>query len=372
MPKLKEPTDKNSILMRDCGAKAPYQWEPEPTDHIRYAMNRGDWIAQIVGWVKWHTTRGSRSAWATDDKGKKLTIKHAAEDLGWKNNTAANRFALAIEEGVIRKHPKMGWIGLCADIPKARRIKGDDDSRVQDRLPRQLIEKIESLSAPDQVLFRTAYERFQKWSRDAFGDVATQIRRQQALAEDTILSHFAMAVERKAKEFQPKTAVKVELTEVPDFITLARTDSCTVVQDQSCTTPKHPVVHRENEAHIKEADTDLKAAARETVRKPAAAAKKAAVSDEEAAALAKALREADPLISPTSARRLMIACQKQAQANPPVSVQEVLDVCSALIERKGGLQGSAWREIKNPMGLFLSAVPPAFPAVLTELRKRIA
>ena len=70
--------------------------------------------------------------------------------------------------------------------------------------------------------------------------------------------------------------------------------------------------------------------------------------------------------------RLMILCQKQAQANPPVSVQEVLDVCSALIERKGGLQGSAWREIKNPMGLFLSAVPPAFPAVLTELRKRIA
>lgn len=252
MPKPKEPTDKNSILMRECGAKSPYPWEPEPRDQILYALNRGDWMSRIIGWMKWHTTRGSRSAWAMSDKGKPLTIKHAADDLGWPYKTALNRFAIAEEEGVIRRHPKMPWIGLCADIPLSRQTRGENDSRVQNQLPPQLIEQIEGLSEPDRELFRKAYARFRQWSKEAFDDVATQIRRQQALAEDTILSQFGLERERKAKEFKPKTAAKVDLPALPNFVQL--------VQDEICTTPETAVVQPEIEAHIKEADTDLKLA----------------------------------------------------------------------------------------------------------------
>lgn len=260
MPKPKEPTDKNSILMRECGAKSPYPWEPEPRDQILYALNRGDWMSQIIAWMKWHTTRGSRSAWAIDDKGKPLTIKHAALDLKWDYKLATKRFAIAEREGVIRRHDKMPWIGLSASIPTARQTKGDNETPVQEPIPLQLIEQIEGLSAADQILFRNAYAKFQQWDRDGFRDVATQWRRRKALVEDTIFSRFAMVMERKPHDFTPKTAVTVELPELPDFVRMAEAECCTTVQDGVCTDSETAVVQPEIEAHIKEADTDLKLA----------------------------------------------------------------------------------------------------------------
>jgi hypothetical protein len=244
----KQPTDDNSKLMQECGAKPPYDWNPEPTDHIKYQMNRGDATAQVVGWVKWHTTRGvrrdgkiRRSAWAMDDKGKFLTIKHAALDLGWKIQTAFNNFAAAQAEGLIRIEkdaPKVpGRIGLCADIPNSGRRKGKLNNFVQNGLPPQLLEKIESLSVVDRRLFESAYGLFQQWRKESLDDVVTQVRRKHALVEDSILQSFCLVRERKAKDYQAKTTAKVDVPEIPDFVHL--------VQDQpaaNCTTPKTDVV----------------------------------------------------------------------------------------------------------------------------------
>jgi hypothetical protein len=337
-------------------------------------MNRGDSIAQVVGWVKWHTTRGvardskiRRSAWAQDDKGKWLTIKHAALDLNWKPQTAINYFYAAESEGLIRiekdakKNP--GRIGLCADIPKSRRTKGELNNFVQSRFPAQLIEQIEKLSEVNRKLFESAYQQYQKWCKDIFDDGAGQVRDFQAQAEDTILHAFCLERKRCEKRRVKKTPVRVELPEVPDFVHF--------VQSEVCTESESGIVQRQNEPHIKEAETELKAAAQTHPRKAAAAASKA--PDTEAQELAEALKEADPIITPATARRLLDACRQKAPGcNPPVSVQEVLDACAGLIERKGGITGRAWREIRNPTGLFMSTIPQNFPEILEQLRRRIA
>jgi hypothetical protein len=87
------------------------------------------------------------------------------------------------------------------------------------------------------------------------------------------------------------------------------------------------------------------------------------------AALTEALQSYDPLASMDSARRLLNRCrQKAPRAIPPVSAAEVIDVCGAMVERKGGRNGAAWRRIDNPIGFFINGAPDAFPAVLEALR----
>jgi hypothetical protein len=261
--KPKEPTDKNSKLMRDCGADAPYQWEPEPTDHIRYAMNRGDWVAQVVGWVKWHTTRGSRSAWAMDDKGKLLTIKHASLDLGWNYQVTINHFYAAEAEGLIRieKNSKKepGRIGLCAKVPISGRTKGELNKLVQNQFPLELIENIEKLSAVERAAFENAYSQFQRWEKDTFDDMRTQTRRVHALVEDSILQAFGLARERKAREYHPKTDLRVDTSQVQKFVLDILQPIGQDVQDEAfCPKPKTVLSKMKTGAHtvLKEADTD--------------------------------------------------------------------------------------------------------------------
>ena len=126
--------DKNTLLMKACGSKTG-QWDPEPPDQWKYQMYHGDAIARVVGWVKSKTTAYSRSAFAVDEKGKVLTLKHMAADLGWKHQTAINVALEAAQEGLIRieatakKDP--GRIYLCADIPGIGRRKGKLNNSVQ-------------------------------------------------------------------------------------------------------------------------------------------------------------------------------------------------------------------------------------------------
>jgi len=107
---------------------------------------------------------------------------------------------------------------------------------------------------------------------------------------------------------------------------------------------------------------------------PAAAAEPSpanaqAPEDPDIAALTGWLRSYDPLASTDSARRLWDRCRKKApQANPPVSAAEVIEVCEALVDRKGGRKGDAWRRVDNRIGFFIDGAPDAFPAVLETLR----
>ncbi len=245
MPKTdeKKPLDRNSQLMKECGSKEPYSWEPEPTDQIRYQMNRGDAIAQVVGWVKWHTTRGvlregkiHRSPWAVNDNGKPLSIKRAAEDLGWKYQTALNNFYAAEQEGLIRierttkgsKEP--GRIGLAADIPKSRRKKGELHNSVQSAFPTYLLEKIQALSEVDRRRFENAYARYRQWSKEVFQDAAAEVREYQALAENTMMQAFSLEKKYDTKRRIKKTAISVALPEIPDFVQSVQSEVCTKLE----------------------------------------------------------------------------------------------------------------------------------------------
>jgi hypothetical protein len=87
------------------------------------------------------------------------------------------------------------------------------------------------------------------------------------------------------------------------------------------------------------------------------------------AALTESLRSYDPLAGADSAKRLLDRCRKKApKAEPPVSAAEVISVCEAMVDRKGGRRGDAWRGIDNPIGFFIDGAPDAFPAVLETLR----
>ncbi len=257
MPKPKEPTDKNSKLMRDCGAKPPYGWDPEPPDQWRYQMNHGDAMSRIVGWVKSKTTHRSRSPFAVDEHKKALTLKHMAIDLGWKPKTAWNLAIEAEAEGLIRieKNAKKepGRIYLCADIPKAGRRKGELHSFVQRSYPPYLIEQIDRMSEIQRHKFYASYEAFWKWSKEAMGDGVAELRSYIEQAEDSTLQAFGLEKKREVKRRVKKTKVRVELPEVPDFVQSAQTEVCTK--------PESRTVQRKIEAHIKESDTDSRTTA---------------------------------------------------------------------------------------------------------------
>lgn len=86
-------------------------------------------------------------------------------------------------------------------------------------------------------------------------------------------------------------------------------------------------------------------------------------------ALTEAIRSYDPLAGADSAKRLLDRCRKKApRAEPPVSAAEVISVCDAMVDRKGGRTGEAWRRIDSPIGFFIDGAPSAFPAVLDTLR----
>ncbi len=232
MLKPKEPTDKNSKLMQEMGAKPPYQWEPEPTDHIRYAMNLGHWASQVVAWVKWHTTRSSLSAWAMRD-GRLLTIKHASVDLGWNYSTTLNRFLLVESEGLIRieKDAKKapGRIGLCAYVPKSRRRKSKLNSLCTKSMPPYLQEKIDSLSEIERKQFDLSYEAYSEWAKKGMKDVVAEWRALAEQVEDSIFRAFAMERKREVKRRVKATDARVELPAVPDFYTLYKVE---IVQSQ--------------------------------------------------------------------------------------------------------------------------------------------
>jgi hypothetical protein len=87
------------------------------------------------------------------------------------------------------------------------------------------------------------------------------------------------------------------------------------------------------------------------------------------AALTESLRSYDPLAGADSVRRLLDRCRKKApKVEPPVSAAEVIFVCDAMVDRKGGRRGDAWRRIDNPIGFFIDGAPDAFPAALETLR----
>lgn len=98
-------------------------------------------------------------------------------------------------------------------------------------------------------------------------------------------------------------------------------------------------------------------------------AKVQAPEDPDIAVLTEALRSYDPLASADSAKRLLDCCRKKApHAKPPVSAAEAIRVCEALVDRKGGRTGDAWRRIDNRIGFFINGAPDAFPTVLETLR----
>lgn len=214
--------DKNSQLMKDCGASAPYAWDPEPPDQWRYQMNHGDAISRVVAWVKAHTTHKSRSAFATDEQGKALTLKHMAVDLGWKPQTAINVATEAEAEGLIRiekdakKQP--GRIYLCASVAKSWRKKGDINNSVQSCYSAYLLEQIEKLSEVERRKFEASFQGFQKWRKELIQDGIAELRAYAEQAEDNIFAAFRLEKKREVKRRVKKTAVAVALPELPDFV----------------------------------------------------------------------------------------------------------------------------------------------------------
>lgn len=372
MPKPEEKSDKNTKLMVACGSKTG-RYDPEPPDQWRYQMNHGDAISRVVGWVKSKTIHMSRSHFAVDENGKPLTLRHMAKDLGWKYQSAVNIALEAEQEGLIRIERQStrepGRIYLCAEVPKAWRTKSKSHNSVQSCMPPYLVEQIDRLSESQRERFYLSYEAFRGWSKEAMQDGVAEIRAYIEQAEDTTLQAFGIGKKRETKRRVKKTQVSVALPEIPDFVQS--------VQSEGLYNPESELYNPKNDAaSLVSTDTDLKAAAagEGTPKKTAAAAKKPTrATIPEAQELADALREADPLINAASAQRLLEACRARApHFSPPITPGEVLQVCSGVVERKGGLQAEAWKAIKNPMGLFMSAVPGSFPGVLDELRRRIA
>jgi len=70
-----------------------------------------------------------------------------------------------------------------------------------------------------------------------------------------------------------------------------------------------------------------------------------------------------------SARVLLDKCRKRVpQAQPPISDEEVLAVCSDIVLGKGGLRSANWKRLDNPMGLFVEVAPTYFPKALQNRR----
>jgi hypothetical protein len=233
--------------MKECGSKTG-RYYPEPPDQWLYQMNHGDAISRVVGWVKAHTTAYSRSAFAVDAHGKQLTLKHMAVDLGWSHKLVWRFASEAEQEGLIRieksskKEP--GRIFLCAEIPKARRRKGELNSTVQWNYPPYLIEQIERLSSVERRRFESTYGLFSEWRKELLRDGVSELRSYSNQAEDSILSAFGLERKREEKRRIKKSETfKVEFAKWPDFVQYVQSEP-----DEVCTKPETGNVHSQPKA----------------------------------------------------------------------------------------------------------------------------
>lgn len=358
-------------LMQDMGSKTG-AFNPEPPDHLTWRVNHSNSdVERCVAIVEAHCiTVGHMSAWATDEQGKPLAVRHIASIAGWKEQTARNVLKEAEDQGRIRlekahrngngsgdgRGEQIVKIWLCADVPQARerRTTGEEDHCVQSGLPDYVVEFIENLKPDRRETFKARYTLYLGWKDKLFADGMAALRAVDQQAEDTIFSEFGGNKKRIAKRRDPDSdQIRIELLKPPEFV-------------QSWTTPslhtvEKPVVQTGASLLSSDPDRDFKYSSSSVVAP-------GVQTDEEEGRnpIFQKLQELHPMgASLEAAQSLLKACRLKS---PDVTPEEIAAIChEVMTERKQLRQGVA-----NPTGFCLTAVPLRFPAALVHLRARSA
>ena len=139
-------------LMHAIGSKEGFDPMP-PTQHTWFLDVGESMTSRAIAWL-WSKTirpgRGHRrSPFARDERGR-LTLKHAAADLGWTLSNASAVFKKLEEQGRLRRDEN-GHIWLCGAVPSPRRT--NDETFQSEELPEDPENELETAAEnEDQVI----------------------------------------------------------------------------------------------------------------------------------------------------------------------------------------------------------------------------
>jgi hypothetical protein len=363
------------------------QWRPEPEKHTVARMNRSiSEVDRAVAWALIGCTRpGHFCSFVLTEDYKAAGAADLQKAQGWASIKTAERVIREAEKlGYFRKASKKKGGGnskifLLANV-ETKRLKLDSQggrgtctgSQISDlevfysKGERKQLEAFE----PDRRERAIALARAgAKYSRTAFADGISLLRwaiSQQEYNAKLGLG-FLLGPNNKPK---PKSSLVADLRLEPVQVP---------IDQEPVQAPK--VVPVQAPVSFMSLDKSLEVPAAAGVPTPVSSARpvaaagkapppKAKTEDPEIALLTEGLQSVDTLASAESAKRLLDRCRAKApDVQPAVSASEVLQVCAAMIERKGGLRSEAWGKIANPTGFFIQNAPEAFPGVLAQLRR---
>lgn len=257
--------DTHSALMREMGSPNGW-WDPIPPSQHRGFLPRG-WspFQRYLAWVRSKTigrkmNGGKRTAQATDERGK-LTLVHAAQDLGW-DMGFASRICAKVEAAGFTCRDENGVISLCGNVPAAPPKKQQTDDEEVDctvNLPKYLLLYYQQLTAERRKKFALKEVEISRWQKDAEADAIAAVRHRAEQLRNEHRSGYGMPV-RKGKKRRQETRkgkpplVQLELLSVPNFDVQKTGEFVQTPNDAMYNAPKGDV---QQNALIRNARADL-------------------------------------------------------------------------------------------------------------------
>jgi len=329
---------KPTELMKACGSKSG-SWEPESRDHWLWLLRNGEGPERALAWVKLKSI-GNNSPCAIDEAGRALTIDSMAADLGWSMQTAKNVCSLLVEEGRIRTQKGRLWYR--ADVPEsnAGSVDGEDEKySVHGIFPSYLLDFIKSLP-PEKKAVVDAYV---EWRPKFFAEGLAALRAIDERVQDTTLAQVGC----KEKKHLPKRRqdlqwVQLELATEPNFVHgTGHVQGPKSVQNGNGTSHKVAAASVQNGVHTSASLLPSAPTLDSTKRHATSSSQLHADS----ALVALRLQLDDD-----AARRLLDRTREVERSITPRELVHLAIAKLSQIDR---------RQVKNPVGLLLAALPKA-------------
>lgn len=228
--------------MREMGSREGYDPMP-PSQHTWFLDVDEAETSRAIAWV-WSKTirpgRGKkRTAYAADERGK-LTLKHAAADLGWELPNAHRAFSKLEQQGRIRRDEK-GYFWLRGDVPEPQRRKDEDEKEVicTDNLPEGL--RLYFEQHPKKESLQADYAEIQRYRKRIEADAIALARAQGDDIEQQWYAAIGYREERKQgrpRLDRENLAIQLELTALPELSVQITT--LPSVQNGNCDSHKSP------------------------------------------------------------------------------------------------------------------------------------
>lgn len=345
----------HSALMRKMGSKDG-AWNPMPPEQhltlLRPDVKMTPNAHRVVAWVIWKTVqlkRGGRTPQAHDERGD-LRLVHMASDLGWVDLSNALKYAIEAEQNGFIRRDDNGVFWLCANVlasgmyATTKNASTEEPEEADDvcthQLPKYVSERLQQLSSENRRKFLTGWRRAEERSKAAQADAVAIIREREFEEQNRLCKELLNTeLQTGKKRRDPKRKLAVQLTFADDVADGAVHTSETAAEN----------------GYVQHAESTSYNVEKKAVQTSASLLTSENREQRESSSSIPAVRAAlndYGTADDDAAKTILDACRAEAPEATPADVVRVIHA--------KGKQIAGRRNVKNAIGLLLTAVPKVF------------